>query len=133
MITEEETHLEETGNVQIKAMRQVLNSLRDLAGTDDYPHNFYWFRYVDYVLVDRYGELECWSRGYRGDPDSITSYVLKVDEKLLADKNVDDFKCRFRQSLIPAFNDMRAQKRLNLQRSIVESSQKLKQLEGNIE
>lgn len=132
MMTQDEHDLEEVANLQVKAMRDVLHELQDLAGVDEPPHEFYWFRYVDYVEVDKYGDLECWSRGCRGQPDERTSYVLKVDERLLKDRDVEAFKVRFRAEQLPAFNKLRAQKRANLEASILSSQAKLATLQGDV-
>lgn len=58
MITQDEQDLEEVGNMQLKAMYSVLKDLRELSGASEWPHEFYWFRYAEYVQVDRYGCLD---------------------------------------------------------------------------
>lgn len=133
MMTQEEHDLEEVANLQVKAMRDVLHALQDLAGVDEPPHEFYWFRYVDYVEVDKYGNLECWSRGCRGTPDERAHYELEVDEQLLKDRDVEAYKVRFRAAQLPAFNKLRASKRANIEASILSSQAKLATLQGDIQ
>lgn len=133
MITQDEHDLEEVANLQLKAMREVLNKLLEASGVPELPHEFYWFRYADYVEIDRYGSLECWSRGCRGTPDERCSYNLEVDEQLLKDRDVEAYKARFRAEQLPKFNQLRAQSRANLEASIKSSQAKLITLQGDIQ
>lgn len=133
MITQTEQDLEEVANLQLKAMRAVLEDLRTLSKVPELPHEFYWFRYADYVEVDKYGDLECWSHGCRGTPDERCSYQLKVDEQLFKDRDLDAYKARFRAIQLPKFNALRAQTRINLEASINDSRAKLITLQGDIQ
>lgn len=133
MVTEEEERLEETANKQIKAMHEVLRDLKAKAGVDEYPMAFYWFPYVEYAQVDRYGVLECWSVGRRGTPDERQSFSLQVDPQFLQDQDVDAFKTRFRAKWLPEFNNLRRLKRTRLQHQVEKSQEELLKLRGDIE
>lgn len=150
MITQEELALEDLANQQVKATRDVLHELQDLAGVDEPPQEFYWFRYVDFVRMDRYGDFECWSQGCRGAPDERTHYDFKLDMSVIKktegeryeDGSQDDptyehdivaFKAKLRARLIPEFNKLRAAKRANLEATIKSSQAKLTTLQGEIQ
>jgi hypothetical protein len=133
MITQKEEHLENTANVQIEAMSDVLNKLRTKAGVYDYPEGFYWFSRTDYAQVDRNGNLECWERGYGNNPNFRSGYSLEVDDQLLADGDVVSFKERFRKKMLPAFNKMRLNQLQSTLVSIASHQRRIQELTGDIE
>lgn len=132
MITEQEEELERIANIQIKAMKQVFKELFVESGIGDCPKGYYWFRYVDYAEVDRYGNLECYTRGYGNDPNSNSNYVLEVDDQLLKDSNVDSFKIRFRNKLLPVYNEMRKNKLASVLYQIESLKVDISKFEGDI-
>ena len=133
MITEEEVHLEEVANLQIKAMHEVLDELLKSSKVVTLPKLFYWFNNVDYASVDKYGCLELWSRGYGNDPDTVISFDFKTDEQLLKDKNIDNFKQRFRKEQLPLFNKKRKELIELNHRNLLNSEKLIKELTGDIE
>lgn len=132
MITPEEERLEEVANLQIQVMSQVLKDLREAAGLHEGPSEFYWFRYVDYAEVNREGEIECWTRGYGGDPTVRAGFSLKVDPQLLADGDPEAFKARFRAACLPLYNKLRAGEREKVAREVGLAQAKLAKLQGDI-
>lgn len=133
MITEEEQKLEDTANLQIKVMREVLNELMDTSGIGEYPEGFYWFRYVDYAEIDKHGYIEYWERGFRNDPDTRTSFTMTVDIDLLASGDVEAFKARFRAQHLPWYNLERQNKVNNKRAEILKLTQEIEQFTGDIE
>ena len=149
MMTQVDYQREELANQQVKATREVLHELQDLAGVDEPPHEFYWFRYVDYVQLDRNGNFECWDRGCRGQPDERCSYQFELDESVIKimpgevyedgskdddtyEHDLDTFKTKLCVRLLPQFNQLRATKRANIEASIKSSQAKLATLQGEI-
>lgn len=132
MMTQADHDLEKVANLQLHATTDVLEELRKLANVSEAPGRFYWLRGADYVEMDRYGDLECWSRGCRGSADERCGYTLQIDEQLLADGDIDAFKARFRAEVLPEFNELRAQARVNLQATITSSQAKLASMQGDI-
>lgn len=139
MMTQDDYRNEQLANEQLKATREVLDELQSISAVDEPPHEFYWFRYVDYVELNRYGDYECWSRGCRGQPDERTHYDFKLDESVIKrdddggyEHDLDAFKAALRTRLVPEFNQLRASKRANLEASIKSSQAKLATLQGDI-
>ena len=149
MMTRNDELIEEIANQQLKAMREVLNDLKDLAGVDELPGEYYWFRGTDYISMDKYGSLEAWSSGCRGQPDERSGFNFKLDESVITWKegeryqdgsqddrtyehDVEAFKAKLRAKLLPEFNKLRAAKRANLEATIKSSQAKLASMQGDI-
>lgn len=150
MMTQADYRREELANEQLKATRDVLHELQGLAGVDEPPQEYYWFRYADYVQMDRYGNFECWSSGCRGQPDERCSYSFELDESVIKvtpgeiyddgsreddiyEHDISAFKAALRARLLPKFNQLRAAKRASIEASIKSSQAKLITLQGDIQ
>lgn len=132
MITEQEQEIERIANIQIKAMRDVFNQLFVETKVSKYVSSYYWFEYVDYAEVDRYGKIECYTYGYGNDQNTHAGYDLEIDDQLFKDLDVEAFKIRFRSKLLPAYNELRRNELELKIRQIKYLQHQIAELEGDI-
>lgn len=132
MITEQEQEIERIANLQIKAMHDVFKQLFIETKVHEYPSGYYWFRYVDYAEVDRYGKIECYTYGYGNDSNTNAGYDLELDDQLFKDVDVEAFKIRFRSKMLPAYNELRRNELELKIRQIKYLQHQVAELEGNI-